>query len=297
MRATARMTSVSTLGLSPQHTQAGRYQHALVRLYEQHAHQEGGLPTSGRFLYYEGVQVQAWPKHYDGRKRRVDQDVSDALMRLRELGLIPWDDIRDETRTLRTWRYADTVLAYLQDTLPLARINPWGTGLPPLVLCESRSLAGVLEDVLASYLVPVASTNGQVGGFLHTDIIPLLQQGPRRMFYLGDFDWQGGQIERNTRDVIEDALAEDFTTATWQRLALTERQVNDYRLPIIKKTDSRYRPPRTHDAVETEALSQSVLVKLVRDALDAALPEPLADVQRREVQQRVAVLRRLRGGS
>ena len=37
------------------------------------------------------------------------QDVSVATMHLREVGLVPWHWIEDETRTLSEWTYAPTV--------------------------------------------------------------------------------------------------------------------------------------------------------------------------------------------
>jgi hypothetical protein len=35
-----------------------------------------------------------------GSGRRADQDVCDAVMRLREIGVVPWDWIVDETRSV-----------------------------------------------------------------------------------------------------------------------------------------------------------------------------------------------------
>jgi hypothetical protein len=280
--------------LSRLRSMTGRYQCALLRLYAGHRYQPDGLPTSGRFLFYEGVQARDWPKHDERKVRRVDTDVSEALTHLRAIGLIPWTDIRDETRSLKVWRYGATVVDYLRDSVPEARINPWDGDAPPLMLCESRSLAGVLDDLLFDYLVPVGPTNGQTAGFLHTDVIPLLREGPRRVLYLGDFDWQGGQIEQHTRTVIEQGIGWRFTPDTWQRLALTERQVQDYQLPVVKKLDRRYKPPKLTDAVETEALSQTIIVQLVRAALEELLPEPLATVLAREARQRQQVLKILR---
>jgi hypothetical protein len=63
------------------------------------------------------------------------------------------------------------------DVLPGARLDPWA-GDAPLILTESRSLAGVLRRLVDDYAVLIAATNGQVGGFLHTEIIPILR--PRR---------------------------------------------------------------------------------------------------------------------
>src|SRR3712207_4508698 len=36
---------------------------------------------------------------------------------------------------------------------------PLGGEAPPLILCESRSLAGVLSPIAAEYLCPIATTN------------------------------------------------------------------------------------------------------------------------------------------
>ena len=69
--------------------------------------------------------------------------------------------------------------------------------------------------------------------------------------------------------------------ANWigPRIALTEDQVEQYNLrPLaIMKPDRRYKPVRYHEAIETEALKQPVIVGIVREQLDAELPEPLAD--------------------
>jgi hypothetical protein len=154
-----------------------------------------------------------------------------------------------------------------------------------MILTESRSLAGVLGDLAYEYLVPIAATNGQVGGFLRTDVAPALRRG-QRVFYLGDLDWQGGQIEDNTRSVLEDLVRGELD---WRRLAITEAQARRFHLPVIRKPDRRYRPVRHHDAVETEALGQGFIVRTVRSALNAALPEPLAQVRVRERQQRATV--------
>src|SRR5215210_8368138 len=85
---------------------------------------------------------------------------------------------------------------YVENSLPYARIDLWGGDPPPLILCESRSLAGVLRDIARDYLCPIAATNGQAGGFLHTEIAPLVAEpGGRRVLYLGDLDLSGGHTE------------------------------------------------------------------------------------------------------
>jgi hypothetical protein len=271
--------------LSKETTKAGRLQRACLALLHEHE-ADGALPTSIRFLFYELLDRGVIPKTYPGKVRTPSQDIADAVKRLREAG-IPWDWIVDETRALYDWRYAQNVYRYVEDALPLARIDVWGGERPPLILCESRSLAGVLRTVAQDYLCPIAATNGQVGGFLHTDIAPLVKGG-RRVFYLGDLDLSGGQIEQNTYKVLS-----TYGGLDWERAAITPEQVQGRTLPIIDKYDRRYRPPRSFPAVETESLGQSQMVVILTSRLEAAAPEPLAEILEREDQQRAAVRERL----
>jgi hypothetical protein len=150
-----------------------------------------------------------------------------------------------------------------------------------MVLTESRSLAGALRKTCNDYAVHLAATNGQVGGFLHTDIIPVLREGTR-VLYFGDWDIAGHHIEANTRNVLE-----EVGVLRWERLALTTEQVKRYKLPAKIKTDKRYtRGGGVHKAVETEALSQGLIVRILRQRLDKLLPKPLTTVLGREKRQR-----------
>jgi hypothetical protein len=282
--------------LSKPGTKAGMLQRAcLERL---HGHRDADeLPTSARFIYYELIQdgiVAKKPERTDDRKgQRPDQPVIVALFELRKRGIIPWDWLVDETRTLSVWRYAASVADYLADTVSLARIDAWGGRPPPMIVTESRSLAGVLDDLARRYLVPISATNGQCGGHLRTEIAPNLCEG-QTVLYLGDHDFQGGQIEANTRRVLERIVG----PLDWKRLAITAGQVIG--LPVISKPDNRFRPVRYHDAVETEALGQGEIVRIVREHIDGLLPEPLDVVREREGKQRQDVaelLRRLGEGA
>jgi hypothetical protein len=268
-------------------TKLARLRAALRDLIAEHE-AAGALPTSARFLFYELIQRAVITKERTGA-RRPDQDMSDALTQLRETGEVPWDAIVDETRSLDSVRTAPTVAQWVRDGLKYARIGPWQDSAPPLILCESRSLAGVLRRIAFMYAVPIASTNGQCSGFLHTDIAPACDDGTR-VIYLGDLDLAGSQIEANTRSVIESHTG----PLVWERLAITAEQVAEHGLPVIPKHDRRYRDGRRHDAVETEALSQQVLTRMLTGHLDDLLPEPLEDVQERERAERAEVARILR---
>ena len=280
--------------LSKETTKKGRLQRACLDLLAEHE-ADGALPTSSRFLFYELLGRGVVPKvyrHPDGteKARKPSQDISDATNVLREVGRIPWTYIADETRTLDSWRYASSVYQYVEDTLPLARIDVWAGEPPPLILCESRSLAGAVRHIAQDHLCPIAATNGQAGGFLHTEVAPLVAQGggPKRVLYLGDLDLSGGHIEENTRRVLS-----SYGTLEWRRVAITRAQVEEHSLPFVSKPDYRFKPARAFEAVETEALGQTEILRLLTSALEDAAPEPLAQVRERERRQRVQVRERL----
>jgi hypothetical protein len=258
------------------------------------AHQASGdLPTSNRFVLYELRQHN--PGVLYGHKSRSqgrseDQNISDASKWLRDNGLVPWPWVVDETRSLSAYRYAPTVAEYLAESVDRARIDLWGGQPPPLLLCESRTFGGVMDRTLApEYLCAVAATNGQVGGFLHTNIAPILRGNGehRKVLYIGDYDRRGGMIEGNTRRVLEGIVG----PLDWTRVALTEKQVERYKLPVVQKWDGAAKA--SFPAVEVEALGQGVVTGIVRAALDALLPEPLEAVLVREAEQQEQARRRL----
>jgi hypothetical protein len=259
-------------------SKVGRLRAALRELLAEHQ-RDGALPTSARFLFYELVQRGIISKERQG-SRRADQDMIDALTDIREEGSIPWNWIVDETRDLDDYTGSASIKDWVLEVLPGARLDAWG-GEPPLILTESRSLRGVLRNLADQYCAQIAPTNGQCCGFLHNKIVPMLRYF-HRILYLGDFDLCGNDIEANTRRVLEHEVGE----LNWERLALTREQVESYDLPIIIKHDHRFKDGGAHEAVETEALRQQIIIEILRNRLDELLPEPLSTVQERADQQR-----------
>jgi hypothetical protein len=257
----------------------GTLRDLLVKLLEEHE-RDGAIPTSARFLFYELVQLGKLSKVKTGA-RRPDQDLHLALTQLRESGDVPWDWIVDESRSFDNHTGSGTTIAEsVIAQLPYYTLDPW-RGRAPLLLTESRAVAGALRSVAEQYRCAIASTGGQCAGFLRTKVAGWLTEGDR-VLYLGDWDWCGGQIEANSRRVLEQEVGE----LDWQRLALTEEQVRQYRLPVIIKHDRRYNDGKRHEAVETEALKQKRIVEIVRNELDDLIPEDLERMRGRERRER-----------
>jgi hypothetical protein len=176
----------------------GALRDLLLGLLREHE-RDGTIPTNARFLYYELVQRGQLSKERTGA-RRPDQNLHDALTDLREDGRVPWNWIVDETRSLDDYTGSTSIRQGALDMLPHITLDPW-LGRAPMVLTESRSLAGVLRPIALEYRVRITATNGQCGGFLRTDVAPMLKPGDD-VGYLGDLDLSGGHIEDNTRRVL-----------------------------------------------------------------------------------------------
>jgi hypothetical protein len=275
--------------LSAPDTKAGRLQREALRVLREHE-AAGTPPTSIWFVFYELEQQGVVSKVRTGT-RRTDQDLAEAIMDLRDRGIIPYDWITDETRSVSQWATFPTIRDGVLDAADTVRLDPWGAERAPLLVTESRSLAGVLTDLAYSYAVPITSCNGQAGGHLVNEVAPVYRAS-RRVLYLGDMDLSGGHIEQNVRRVL---VREEGEADVWERLAITRQQIDERGLTPIIKTDRRFRGTGgVHEAWECEALNQATIVEIVRARLDALLPEPLAAVRVREAAEREQERRRLR---
>jgi hypothetical protein len=266
-------------------TAAGRLRRWALGAVGRHT-RDGTLPTSIRHLFYEAVMQGAVPKHAGGA-RRSDQNLADAVLWLRENGLVPWDAVEDRTRHLTDRRgHGATVADGVDAVLAGIRIDPWDDVIPILV-AESESVAGVLDTITYEYRTVVVPTRGQANGWLRTVVAHRLRGRSVVIGYLGDADKAGDDIEANSRRVLDEVLA----IKHWERLALTWEQVEDLGLPTVARTDRR--DGRTRLACEVEAYPQRRLVDDVALWLLGWLPVDLDYVRVREEAEQDEVRRLL----
>ena len=211
----------------------------------------------------------------------------------------------DETRSLDDFSGFASIKKGVLEYLPSIKIDPW-RGQTILVLTESRSMKGTLEEIASRYRVRIASSGGQCAGFLHTTIAPVLKKAfkngrlPPLVLTIGDYDLAGGHIDANNRRVLEEEVGERFEEENWERVALTETQVENLRetmgedMPKVIKTDNRFKPPLVYEALECETLGQKPIMDLLEAKLDALLPAPLERVHEREERQRRALRKKIR---
>lgn len=250
--------------------------------------------TTSRLLYYRLISRGVIRKE----DKRGSTTVSEQITRLRRLGLIPYWRIVDRTRaSIEPLRW-ESIAEAVQAAIDKARLDPWINEVGrPLLIVESESLAGLLEPIAYTYGVPIFPTRGQASeSFLWALARDWLSVELRYVFYLGDADKAGADIETNVRERLETFAPP--CKLYWERIAVTDDQIEEYDLTVIQKRDKR---TNTYfDAVETEALGQSLIFDLVDTALSGRRDSAIRfgwhreDVEAEEESEREGLWRRLK---
>ncbi len=275
-------------------TKVGRLRRWGLRAIMQHR-RDGTVPTSLRHLYYEAVMdatmVDVQKKTGKKGGRRSDQDLTDAMTDLREAGYVEWAEIEDRTRHLIQNYGWSSITEGIEAYVNVVKLDPFRRGakiLPlPILVVESESVAGVAEAMCQRYRVPIIPTRGPAAGFLRNQVATFLKRRPVVVGYIGDWDKAGGDIEMSSARTLSEVL----NVGSWERLALTEDQVDAYGLPTEFRVDGR--DHKTYEVCEVEALPQRDLMAGVEAFLNAHLPFKLATVEKRAETQRKALRKKL----
>jgi hypothetical protein len=202
------------------------------------------------------------------------------LTRMRLEGLLPYDWLTDSTRRQRKPASFASVEDALEETTRFYREALWNSAASYVeIWIENDALAGVLYPVTALYDVSLMSARGYASlSFLHeaATYIGLLDR-PAFVYHLGDFDPSGvdasAKIEQRLREFAPDA------NITFERLAVTEPQIADWRLPIrpTRKPDGRSK--RFGEvSVELDAIPPGDLRALLEQAIHRHLPQDQLEV-------------------
>jgi hypothetical protein len=250
-----------------------------------------GQPMTVRQVFYQATVLGIVEKSEAGCTR-----VQTDLVHLRRHGGMPWGWITDNTRFQRKPRTFGGIGEALEDTARLYRRDLWReAGACVEVWIEKDALSGVVYPITAAWDVPLMVARGYASlSFLRG----AAEDRPVFIYHMGDFDPSGvdagRKIEAELRAGAPDAEIH------FERLAVTEDQIADWRLPTrpTKQTDSRAKGFGAI-SVELDAIPPHRLRTLVEDALVRHLPRRQFDMlkqveadERRQFRQIAAILGR-----
>jgi hypothetical protein len=201
-------------------------------------------------------------------------------VQLRRSGRLPYNWITDTTRRgyfTNTYRSASD---FLRSVTSLYRGDLWQYSDHYCeVWVESRSIAGVVQDTCEELAVSLYPAGGFSSLTLLYESAQLIKweaenngDKPVTIFYVGDHDPAGVlidvAIERELREHLDSDIEVDF-----QRIAITEKQIEIYDLPTKPRKAGDRRSLHVESTVEAEAMPAGILRELLRDHIEALLPE------------------------
>ena len=230
-------------------------------------------PLTVRSLMYRGASVGLFPST-DGKWYNKTVRLAG---RMRKTDLIPYSWIVDNLRSTQkpsSWAgleaFADTVRnAYRKD---------FWSSLPNYchVLCEKDAIAGTIAPVTQEYDVPLSPIRGYISDSFAYELGNQWRQinKPIVVYYVGDFDPSGFDLERNARDKLEEFAGKKLK---WKRLGVNFDDFERFNLVKLKakKTDSRWRRfVKQHGGAcaEIDALPPPDLRKRLRTAIESIIP-------------------------
>lgn len=234
-------------------------------------------PQSVRHVFYRMTdpRLRESVEKSDAGYRHVQYRIAE----LRRAGRLPYGWISDATRRGYFVHTFASRADFIRRMAGLYRGDLWRFSDTHIeVWCESRSLAGVLQDDCEELAVPLYPCGGFSSITLAYDAASLINAAaahkPRGalIYYIGDYDAAGVLIdvalERELRKHLDSSIDMRFV-----RLGINESQVLAYDLPTKprKKTDKR----ALHVAysVEAEALPAATMRSLLREAVESHLPQ------------------------
>ena len=153
------------------------------------------------------------------------------------------------------------------------------------VWCESRSIAGVIEQDcrdLAVSLFPAGGFSSLTLAYASAiGINEATDNGQKaaHVIYIGDYDPAGVLIDL----AIEKELRQHLHSAvdlSFHRIAITEQQIELFDLPTKPRKAGDKRSQHVKSTVEAEAMPAKIMRKLLRDSVEAFLPDGALEIAR-----------------
>lgn len=238
-----------------------------------------------RQIYYLGVGLY-WDKDTGGKRAHYNTVVR-IVGELREVELLPWEWIADNTRWIRQPNMYQSAEDALDHWVGNYRRDLWaGQPTNVEVWCESDSIAGVIAPITDRYGLGLYVCRGQSSkGFVHQAAEAYRYDGrPAHVIYAGDWDPSGLAIE----NAIEERMhryAGKGLSLTFERIGVTAEDVRSGRFTshASNRADSNYRQFKKvcadagldpDLAVEVEAIPPFELKARLEQAIERQIDGP-----------------------
>jgi hypothetical protein len=276
---------------------------------------EQGRPQSVRHVFYRLTNPRL-PEPVDKTELGY-RVVQNRLTLMRREGKVKYGWISDATRRgYHTFTYANGA-DFLRRHIGAYRADIWADSDHYVeVWCESRSIAGVIQDTCEELAVSLYPCGGFTSitfaydaaqlmrvecgfwfeerlNFADLDKCRVIPHQLKRavVLYIGDYDPAGVLIDRSLKAELLNHLPQDFDLE-FIRLAITPEQIAEHDLPTKPRKESDRRALHVERTVEAEAMPAATLRQLLRAEIEALLPRTALAVVKAAEESERAHLRR-----
>lgn len=292
------MSAASVLSTPPHKTRARKTGDQIAQLEAQiYAVLEADHPQSVRHVFYRMTDPRL-PVSVEKSDQGYKQ-IQHRMTEMRRAGTLPYDWITDATRRGHFTHTFNSGADFINAYAGLYRADLWAHAAEYVeIWCESRSIAGVIERDcrdLAVSLFPAGGFSSLTLAYSSAMGINDATDNGRKaahVIYIGDYDPAGVLIDLS----IEKELRQHLHSAvdlSFHRIAITEAQIEQYDLPTKPRKEGDKRSQHVKSTVEAEAMPAATMRRLLRDTVEAFLPDGAIEIARVAEKSEQAGLRAL----
>jgi len=242
-----------------------------------------------RQIYYQLVAKQIIPN-----KQKYYTKLSRLCVTGRDEGILPEEGFADRLREVDKLSSWSDLNEFMNTVKRSYRKDKWQNQDSYLeIWTEKDALRSVLTEITYQYDVSLMVSRGQLS---RTAIYETAKRYKAKsdkkcyLYYCGDFDPSGLSIY----DSIKKRLSNFDILINFGRIALTEKQIEKYKLPSDpgKKSDPNYNKfvniYGSDMVVELDSLPPDILRKIIEDCILQNIDQgPLAQTRRKEKDERI----------
>lgn len=232
-------------------------------------------PQSVRHVFYRMTDPRL-PEPVE-KSDRGYRHVQDRCVKLRRAGRVPYNWFADLSRRgyfVSTFSGASDFVTRMKG---LYRADLWrDADVRCEVWAESRSIASVILDDCEELAVSLFPCGGFSSlSFIHEAAESINNSGddrPLQVFYIGDYDAAGVLIDVSLQRELREHLRPDIELR-FERIGINAGQIEQYDLPTKPRKESDKRSLHIGFSVEAESMPAKILRCILRDKVEALLPE------------------------
>lgn len=232
-------------------------------------------PQSVRHLFYLMTDPRL-PEPVEKSDRGYRQ-VQELCVKLRRSGRVKYNWFADLSRQGYFTNTYASAADFITRMKRFYRADLWqGADSRCEIWAESRSIASViLADCkeLAVDLYPCGGFSSL--SFIHGAAESINHSGdtrPLQVFYIGDYDAAGVLIDVSLQRELREHLHRDIELR-FERIGINEDQIEEYDLPTKPRKEGDKRSQHVAYSVEAESMPAKILRGILRDKVEALLPE------------------------